>query len=121
MEHTIPQSIRNSCADVDEDSDENWVKEPTNVEATFLGNRTTRVTWSDQAGVEGERYHIWRAGYRVQGAEFKVNDLLLDWMGSVPDGVEQFDVILEEGVYHQTHTISLQARRCTIASDVMVQ
>ena len=93
-----PAITSQSCATVDEDSDQNWVKEPTNVQATFLGNLTTRVTWTDQVGVEGERYHIWRGGYRVQGAEFKVNDLLLDWMGSVPDGVEQFDVILEEGV-----------------------
>jgi len=87
-----------SCADVDEDSDENWVKEPTNVNATFLGNRTTRVTWTDQAGVEGERYHIWRGSFRVQGPEFKSNPELLTWVGSVPDGVEQFDVILDEGL-----------------------
>ena len=67
-----------SCADVDEDSDENWVKEPTNVNATFLGNLTTRVTWTDQVGVEGERYHIWRGGWRVQGPEFKSNpDILI--------------------------------------------
>ena len=86
-----------SCATVDEDSDENWVKEPTNVKATFIGNLTTRVTWTDQAGVEGERYHIWRGGWRVQGPEFVENASLM-WMGSVPDGVEQFDVTLEEGI-----------------------
>ncbi len=86
-----------SCATVDEDSDENWVKEPTNVKATFIGNLTTRVTWTDQAGVEGERYHIWRGGWRVQGPEFVENASLM-WMGSVPDGVEQFDVTLDEGI-----------------------
>ena len=79
-----PAITSQSCAEVDEDSDENWVKEPTNVQATFLGNRTTRVTWTDQAGVEGERYHIWRGGWRVQGAEFKVNELLLGFDGKCP-------------------------------------
>ena len=88
-----------SCADVDEDSDQDWVKEPTNVNATFLGNQTTRVTWKDQVGIEGERYHIWRGTWRVQGPEFNGQNGSLIWMGSVPDGVEQFDVTLEEGGY----------------------
>ena len=88
-----------SCADVDEDSDQDWVKEPTNVNATFLGNQTTRVTWKDQVGIEGERYHIWRGTWRVQGPEFNGQNGSLIWMGSVPDGVEQFDVTLEEGDY----------------------
>ena len=86
-----------SCAAVDEDSDEEWVKEPTNVNAEFIGNQTTRVTWIDQAGIEGERYHIWRAAWRVQGAEF-VENMSMIWMGSVPDGVEQFDVTLDPGI-----------------------
>ena len=86
-----------SCAAVDEDSDEDWVKEPTNVQANFIGNQTTRVTWTDQAGIEGERYHIWRGAWRVQGPEFVPNQSLM-WMGSVPDGVEQFDVTLESGI-----------------------
>ena len=88
-----------SCAEVDEDSDQDWIKEPTNVNATFLGNQTTRVTWKDQVGVEGERYHIWRGTWRVQGAQFNGENGSLTWMGSVPDGVEQFDVTLEEGQY----------------------
>ena len=89
----IPSS---SCDEVDEDSDEFWVKEPTNVKAEFIGNQTTRVTWTDQVGIEGERYHIWRGAWRVQGPEFTENGSLI-WMGSVADGVEQFDVILEPG------------------------
>ena len=86
-----------SCAAANEDSDQDWVKEPTNVQAAFIGNQTTRVTWTDQAGIEGERYHIWRGAWRVQGPEFVANQSLM-WMGSVPDGVEQFDVILESGI-----------------------
>ena len=82
-----------SCDLVYEDSDQDWVKEPTNVKAEFIGNGTTRVTWTDQVGIEGERYHIWRGSWRVQGPEFVANSSLI-WMGSVPDGVEQFDVKL---------------------------
>ena len=82
-----------SCDLVYEDSDQDWVKEPTNVKAEFIGNGTTRVTWTDQVGIEGERYHIWRGSWRVQGPEFVANSSLI-WMGSVPDGVEQFDVQL---------------------------
>ncbi len=90
----IPAS---SCDWEYEDSDADWVKEPTNVKATFLGNGITRVTWTDQMGVEGERYHIWRSSYRVTGAEFAENASLM-WMGSVSDGVEVFDVQLEDDV-----------------------
>ncbi len=87
----------NSCDYVDEDSSENWVKEPTNVNAEFLGNGVTRVTWTDQPGVEGERYHIWRSGYRVTGGEFVENSSLV-WMGSASDGIEYFDVQLDDDI-----------------------
>ena len=86
---------QSSCDIVTEDSDEDWIKEPTNVQANFIGDGKTRVTWTDQAGVEGERYHIWRGNFRVQGSQFVENSSLM-WMGSVPDGVEQFDVQLPE-------------------------
>ena len=85
----------NVCKTVTEDSNENWVKEPTNVFAEFIGNGTTRVTWIDQAGVEGERYHIWRAGGRVLGSQFVENESMI-WMGSVPDGVEKFDATIPD-------------------------
>ena len=91
-----------SCDIVEEDSDEGWVKEPTNVYAEFIGDSTTKVTWTDQAGVEGERYHIWRSYYRVSGSEFVENSSLI-WMGSVPDGVEEFHVNVpdaRESVYY---------------------
>jgi len=90
----IPSS---SCDIVSEDADEEWVKEPTNVNASFIGDGKTRVTWTDQSGIEGERYHIWRAGYRVSGAEFVENQSLF-WMGSVSDGIEQFDVQLDDEI-----------------------
>ena len=90
-----------ACDIVSEDSDEGWVKEPTNVNATFIGDGVTRVTWTDQAGIEGERYHIWKSTYRVQGAQFTQNQSLM-WQGSVPDGIEQFDVQLPDGLTSAT-------------------
>ena len=90
----IPQS---ACDIVDEDADQEWIKEPTNVNATFIGDGITRVTWTDQVGVEGERYHIWRSGMRVIGSQFVENQSLF-WMGSVSDGVEQFDVQLADDI-----------------------
>ena len=92
---TNPSIPLSACDSVSEDSDEEWVKEPTNVQAEFIGNGITRVTWTDQVGVEGERYHVWRSSYRVQGPQFAENVSLM-WMGSVPDGVETFDVQLED-------------------------
>jgi len=70
---TNSEIAQSSCDIVDEDSDSNWVKEPSDVNATFIGDGTTRVTWKDQAGIEGERYHIWRAGQRFVGNEFVEN------------------------------------------------
>lgn len=86
-----------SCDVVLEDAFNNWVAEPTNVQATFLGNGITRVTWNDQLGAEGEIYNIWRSEYRVQGVDFVENESL-HWKGSVSDGIGTFDVTLEDGV-----------------------
>lgn len=88
----------NSCAGpVFEDAFTNWVAEPDNVNASFIGNSTTRITWSDQLGVEGERYHIYWSNYRVQGTEFRENETV-QWIGSTTDGVQFYDVILEDGI-----------------------
>ena len=38
---------QSSCDIVTEDSDEDWIKEPTNVQANFIGDGKTRVTWTD--------------------------------------------------------------------------
>ena len=57
-------TTQNSCeGPIFENAFSNWIAEPTNVYAEFIGDKTTRVTWDDQLGVEGERYHIWRSNY----------------------------------------------------------
>ncbi len=93
-----PNTTINSCAGpLYEDAFSPWVAEPTQVNAEFIGDRITRVTWQDQLGVEGERYHIWRSNFRVTGAEFVANQSM-EWLGSVSDGVGTFDVILDADI-----------------------
>ena len=88
----------NSCAGpVFEDAFTPWIAEPTQVTAVFIGEQTTRVTWQDQLGVEGERYHIWKSNFRVTGAEFVANQSM-EWLGSVSDGVGTFDVTLDPDI-----------------------
>tara|TARA_B100000459_G_scaffold147501_1_gene118017 strand:- start:2720 stop:5962 length:3243 start_codon:yes stop_codon:yes gene_type:complete len=89
----------NACSDaVNEDAFSPWIAEPTNVYAEFIGNQTTRVSWTDQLGVEGERYHIWTAGFRVTGDQWALQNDSLTWLGSVSDGIGFFDVSLSEGL-----------------------
>jgi hypothetical protein len=93
-----PNTTVNSCAGpLFEDAFTPWVAEPTQVHAEFIGDRITRVTWQDQLGVEGERYHIWHSNFRVTGAEFVANQTM-DWLGSVSDGVGTFDVLLDDNL-----------------------
>ena len=88
-----------SCTNsIEENAFFNWVAEPTNVQAEFLGERTTRVTWNDQMGVEGEIYHIWHGTYRVSGSQF-VENQSLTWLGTVSDGVGSFDVTVPDDEY----------------------
>ena len=88
----------NSCdGPVFEDAFTPWIAEPTQVTAVFIGDQTTRVTWQDQLGVEGERYHVWRSNFRVTGAEFVANQSM-EWLGSVSDGVGTFDVTLDADI-----------------------
>jgi|TARA_B100000767_G_scaffold160930_1_gene151030 hypothetical protein len=88
----------NSCdGPVFEDAFTPWIAEPTQVTAVFIGEQTTRVTWQDQLGVEGERYHVWRSNFRVTGAEFVANQSM-EWLGSVSDGVGTFDVTLDSDI-----------------------
>jgi len=78
-----------SCTDVYEDAFYNWVAEPKNIVATFLGNSQTLVTWNDQLGAEGEIYHIWRSNYLVSGSQF-VENVTMEYLGTVTDGIQQF-------------------------------
>ena len=88
-----------SCTNaIEENAFYNWVAEPTNVNAEFLGDRTTRVTWDDQLGVEGEIYHIWYSTYRVIGGQFVENQTMM-YLGTVSDGIGSFDIEVPDGEY----------------------
>ena len=88
-----------SCTNaIEEDAFYNWVAEPTNVYAEFLGDHTTRVTWDDQLGVEGEVYHVWYSTYRVNNGQFVENETLI-YMGTVSDGVGYLDVEVPNDEY----------------------
>ena len=89
----------NACSDaINEDAFSPWIAEPTDVYAEFIGNKTTRVTWTDQLGVEGEVYHIWTAGFRVTGEQWASQNDSLAWVGSVSDGIGFYDVTLSDGL-----------------------
>ena len=94
------QTTGDSCTTnaIEEDAFYNWVAEPTNVHAEFIGDRTTRVTWDDQLGIEGEVYHIWYSTYRVNTGQFVENETLV-YLGTVSDGIGTFDAPVPEGEY----------------------
>ena len=87
----------NSCSTVYEDAFYNWIAEPTQVTAEFVGNDTTVVQWKDQLGAEGEVYHIWRSDYLVSGGQFVPNQTVW-WMASVPDGIQIANVEVPQEV-----------------------
>jgi hypothetical protein len=98
-------TTQNSCqGPVFENAFTNWIAEPTNVYAEFIGDKTTRVTWDDQLGVEGERYHIWRSNYLVTGSQFNgvigsiIDNYSVTWLGTVTDGIGVFDVTIEDDI-----------------------
>ena len=76
---------------IEENAFYGWVAEPTNVHAEFIGDRTTRVSWTDQLGIEGEIYHIWYTTYRVIAGQFVENETMM-YLGTVGDGIGYFDV-----------------------------
>jgi len=98
-------TTQNSCeGPIFENAFSNWIAEPTNVYAEFIGDKTTRVTWDDQLGVEGERYHIWRSNYLVSGTQFNgvigstSDNYSVKWLGTVTDGISVFDVTIEDDI-----------------------
>ncbi len=88
---------------VEEDTFTPWIAEPTNVLAEYLGGGQTRVTWTDQIGVEGEQYHVWRscvqltsmAFYGLQEGELPT---CTELVATVPDSVETVTVSVEDDV-----------------------
>ena len=92
-----------SCDSVEEDAFSDWQKEPTNVHAEFIGNRTVRVTWTDQLGVEGERYHIYSSsGVPTNPQQFATQTT---YHGFVNDNTQVFDIVIGPEIISQTGAI----------------
>ena len=87
----------NCVGPVAEDAWSPWLKTPTNMQCEFIGDGATRVTWLDQQGVEGERYHIWYSTFYVTEAMWVVNQSV-EYIGYANDGVESYDVTLPENM-----------------------
>ena len=79
-----------NCATVFENTFDPWIAEPTDVSAEYIGNALTRVTWTDQIGVEGEIYNVWRSNSEITNETFSSNPPTL--VGSVEAGIGQYDV-----------------------------
>ena len=79
-----------NCAMVFENTFDPWIAEPTDVSAEYIGNALTRVTWTDQIGVEGEIYNIWRSNSEITNETFSSNPPTL--VGSIEAGMGMHDV-----------------------------
>jgi hypothetical protein len=75
---------------VEEDTFTPWIAEPTDVIATYLGNSQSLITWTDQLGVEGETYHVWRSSERL--TSLSNLNLVAELIATIPDSVESVTV-----------------------------
>ena len=92
-----------SCDAIQEDAFSNWQKEPTNVQAEFIGDRTIRVTWTDQLGVEGERYHIYSSnGVPTNSQQFATQTT---YHGFVNDNTQVYDIVIGPDVVSETGAV----------------
>jgi len=82
-----------NCASVFENTFDPWIAEPTDVSAAYIGNTITRVNWTDQIGVEGEIYHIWRSNSEITNNTFVSNPPTL--VGSSDSSIGFFDVVVD--------------------------
>ena len=82
-----------------EDAFNQWIAEPTNVQAEYIGNATTVITWTDQVGAEGETYYVWLGDWQVTGTQWEAageaGETILTQVCEVPDGVQMCEVAVE--------------------------
>lgn len=83
-----------NCVSVFENTFDPWIAEPTDISAAYIGNAITEINWTDQIGVEGEIYHIWRSNSEITSASFESNPPEL--VGSSDAGMGTFAVIVDE-------------------------
>ena len=99
---------------VEEDTFTPWVAEPTNVYAVYLGGGETTVTWTDQLGVEGEQYHVWRASVRL--TSLSNLELVAELIATVPDSVETVTVEIDDDVDEPSYYCVSSLARYSLSS-----
>ena len=101
---------------VEEDTFTPWVAEPTNVNAQYMGSGQTTITWTDQLGVEGEQYHVWRSCVQLTsmafvGLEEGETPVCTELVATVPDSVETVTVSIEDNIDDRSYySVSSLAR-----------
>ncbi|MEE3083781.1 MAG: hypothetical protein VX320_06830 [Candidatus Thermoplasmatota archaeon] len=100
---------------VTENTFDPWVAEPTNVFAEFLGNSQTRITWTDQLGVEGETYHVWRASERL--THLSNLEVVAELVATVPDSVETVTVDIPDGLQRSSYYCVTSLARYSSSSE----
>ena len=110
-QYGIPAPELGCSGVVYEDTFTPWIAEPTDVQAEYIGSGKTRVSWTDQLGVEGELYHIWWSNSRVVESTF-VENSSMHWLASVPDGFGEVIVDVPAGSYRDNsfYFVTSQAR-----------
>ena len=99
---------------VAEDTFTPWVAEPTNVYAEYLGSGLTTVTWTDQLGVEGEQYHVWRSSVRL--TSLSNLELVAELIATVPDSVETVTIPIEDDVDEPSYYCVSSLARYSLSS-----
>ncbi len=101
---------------ISEDTFSPWVAEPTDVQAVYIGNGQTTITWTDQLGVEGEIYHVWFSeGIQLTASSNVSRDATL--IDSVPDGVQTATATIPMNVARKSYyCVTTEARYHTNAT-----
>ncbi|MEE2747626.1 MAG: hypothetical protein VX473_04060 [Candidatus Thermoplasmatota archaeon] len=101
---------------IEEDTFTPWIAEPTNVVAEYLGGGQTKVTWTDQIGVEGEQYHVWRSCVQLTSMSFEMVQpgeypTCTELVATVPDSVETVTITIDDNLDEKAYySVSSLAR-----------
>ena len=101
---------------IEEDTFTPWIAEPTNVYAEYMGGGQTTITWTDQLGVEGEQYHVWRS--IVQLSSTSNLEIVAELVATVPDSVETATVSVEDDIDAPRYYCVTSLARYSLSSDV---
>ena len=99
---------------VAEDTFTPWIAEPTNVQAEYLGGGQTTVTWTDQLGVEGEQYHVWRSSVRL--TSLSNLELVAELVATVPDSVETVTIDIDDDIDEPSYYCVSSLARYSLSS-----